>query len=160
IVIVGPADEEGVHVEMSGWRKVVLVGDRAGLAAARLVALAIAELAADLPGDAPARPVATIAAPAPSPTAPASPRSPARIAVALYRIEGGVNHTGGLAGGGAMVRAGWRLAAAPKTQVFGSFRVDAFANRVSVSVVGAPPSFASPRLAAAAGIGIGWDLGN
>jgi hypothetical protein len=31
---------------------------------------------------------------------------------------------------------------------------------VRVSVVGADPSFATPRLAAAVGIGIGWDLGS
>ena len=64
--------------------------------------------------------------------------------VAPYRLEGGVSHTGVLAGGGAMLRVGRRLAAAPKVQVFGSLRVDAFANRVSVSLVGAEPSFASP----------------
>src|SRR5580765_9057783 len=45
VVIVGPADDQGVHLQMGGRRKVVLVGDRAGLAAARLVALAMAELA-------------------------------------------------------------------------------------------------------------------
>jgi hypothetical protein len=78
--------------------------------------------------------------------------------VAPYRLEGGVSHTGVLAGGGAMLRVGRRLAAAPTVSVFGSLRVDAFANRVSVSVVGAEPSFATPRLAAAVGIGIGWDL--
>ena len=68
--------------------------------------------------------------------------------VAPYRLEGGVSHTGVLAGGGAMLRVGRRLAAAPKVQVFGSLRVDAFANRVSVSLPGAEPSFASPRVAA------------
>jgi len=31
---------------------------------------------------------------------------------------------------------------------------------VRVSVVGAEASFASPRLAAAVAVGVGWDLGN
>jgi hypothetical protein len=79
--------------------------------------------------------------------------------VAPYRIEGGVSHTGVLAGGGAMLRAGYRLASAPRVSVFGSFRVDAFANRVRVSLVGSEASFASPRLAVGVGVGVGWDLG-
>ena len=79
---------------------------------------------------------------------------------APYRLEGGVHHTGVLAGGGTMLRVGRRLAAAPKVQVFGLLRVDAFANRISVSVPGFEPSFASPRLAAAVGIGIAWDPGS
>ena len=254
VVIVGPADETGVHLRMGDRQTVVLVGARAGLAAARIVALAIAELAAEVPGGAsalqpePAPPAAdaaagrgppAIAAPAPSlpPRALAPHGSPARISVALgaskgmdviepltgtceadvtfalphfdvaaglgiwdvptrnagradeasfvagvvrasagwqsgpvqlllgpfvapYRLEGGVNHTGVLAGGGAMLRGGWRFAAAPRVQVFGSLRVDAFANRVRVSLVGAEPSFASPRLGVGVGVGVGWDLGN
>jgi hypothetical protein len=79
--------------------------------------------------------------------------------VASYRIEGGVNHTGVLAGVGAMLRVAHTFASAPKVSVFGSFRIDAFANRVSVSLVGAEPSFATPRLSAAIGVGVGWDLG-
>jgi len=59
-----------------------------------------------------------------------------------------------------MLRVGRRLAAAPKVQVFGSLRVDAFANRIRVSVPGFEPSFASPRLAAAVAIGIAWDPGS
>jgi len=245
VVIVGPADEAGVQVRMGDRRTVVVVGARAGLAAARIVALAIAELAADAPADAStAQPAAApapkapaaIAAAIPPPASP-PPRPPVTISVALggakgldaaepltgtceadvtlplsrfdvvgtlgvwevptrhaglpdeasfvagvvrasagwrsgpwqlllgpfvapYRLEGGVDHTGVLAGGGAMVRVGSRFAAAPKVQVFGSFRVDAFANRVRVSVVGAEASFASPRLAAGAAVGVGWDLGN
>jgi len=245
VVIVGPADEAGVQVRMGDRRTVVVVGARAGLAAARIVALAIAELAADAPADAStAQPAAApapkapaaIAAAIPPPASP-PPRPPVTISVALggakgldaaepltgtceadvtlplsrfdvvgtlgvwevptrhaglpdeasfvagvvrasagwrsgpwqlllgpfvapYRLEGGVDHTGVLAGGGAMVRVGSRFAAAPKVQVFGSFRVDAFANRVRVSVVGAEASFASPRLAAAVAVGVGWDLGN
>lgn len=80
--------------------------------------------------------------------------------VAPYRLEGGVSHAGVLAGGGATLRVARRLAAAPKVTVFGALRVDAFANRVSVSLVGAEPSFATPRVAAGVGIGIGWDLGS
>ena len=245
VVIVGPADEAGVQVRMGDRRTVVVVGARAGLAAARIVALAIAEFAADAPADAStAQPAAApapkapaaIAAAIPPPASP-PPRPPVTISVALggakgldaaepltgtceadvtlplsrfdvvgtlgvwevptrhaglpdeasfvagvvrasagwrsgpwqlllgpfvapYRLEGGVDHTGVLAGGGAMVRVGSRFAAAPKVQVFGSFRVDAFANRVRVSVVGAEASFASPRLAAAVAVGVGWDLGN
>ena len=245
VVIVGPADEAGVQVRMGDRRTVVVVGARAGLAAARIVALAIAEFAADAPADASsAQPAATtapkapvaIAAAIPPPASP-PPRPPVTISVALggskgldatepltgtceadvtlplsrfdvvgtlgvwdvptrhaglpdeasfvagvvrasagwrsgpwqlllgpfvapYRLEGGVDHTGVLAGGGAMVRVGRRFAAAPKVQMFGSFRVDAFANRVRVSVVGAEASFASPRLAAAVAVGVGWDLGN
>ena len=243
VVIVGPADEAGVQVRMGDRRTVVVVGARAGLAAARIVALAIAEFAADAPADAstaqPADAPTTsraIAAAIPPPASP-PPHPPARISVALggskgldatepltgtceadvtlplsrfdvvgtlgvwdvptrhaglpdeasfvagvvrasagwrsgpwqlllgpfvapYRLEGGVDHTGVLAGGGAMVRVGRRFAAAPKVQMFGSFRVDAFANRVRVSVVGAEASFASPRLAAAVAVGVGWDLGN
>src|SRR6185436_20175262 len=231
VVIVGPADEAGVQVRMGDRRTVVVVGARAGLAAARIVALAIAEFPADAPTTSRA-----IAAAIPPPASP-PPHPPARISVALggskgldatepltgtceadvtlplsrfdvvgtlgvwdvptrhaglpdeasfvagvvrasagwrsgpwqlllgpfvapYRLEGGVDHTGVLAGGGAMVRVGSRFAAAPKVQVFGSFRVDAFANRVRVSVVGAEASFASPRLAAAVAVGVGWDLGN
>jgi len=242
VVIVGPADEAGVQVRMGDRRTVVVVGARAGLAAARIVALAIAELAAEAPADAsteqPPEPQApsAIAAAIPPPAS-SPPRPPARISVALggskgldaaepftgtceadvtvplarfdvvgtlgvwdvptrhagladeasfvagvvrasagwrsgpwqlllgpfvapYRLEGGVDHTGVLAGGGAMVRVGSRFAAAPKVQVFGSFRVDAFANRVRVSAIGAEASFASPRLAAAVAVGVGWDLGN
>ena len=245
VVIVGPADEAGVQVRMGDRRTVVVVGARAGLAAARIVALAIAELAADAPADAStAQPAAApapkapaaIAAAIPPPASP-PPRPPVTISVALggakgldaaepltgtceadvtlplsrfdvvgtlgvwevptrhaglpdeasfvagvvraragwrsgpwqlllgpfvapYRLEGGVDHTGVLAGGGAMVRVGSRFAAAPKVQVFGSFRVDAFANRVRVSAIGAEASFASPRLAAAVAVGVGWDLGN
>jgi len=222
VVIVGPADEAGVQVRMGDRRTVVVVGARAGLAAARIVALAIAELAADAPADAStAQPAAApapkapaaIAAAIPPPASP-PPRPPVTISVALggakgldaaepltgtceadvtlplsrfdvvgtlgvwevptrhaglpdeasfvagvvrasagwrsgpwqlllgpfvapYRLEGGVDHTGVLAGGGAMVRVGSRFAAAPKVQVFGSFRVDAFANRVRVSAIGA-----------------------
>jgi hypothetical protein len=242
VVIVGPADAAGVQVRMGDRRTVVAVGARAGLAAARIVALAIAELAAEAPAHASTEQPSEAAAFPPPPAIaaaippPASP-PPARISIALggakgldasepftatceadvtvplsrfdvvgtlgvwdvptrhagladeasfvagvvragagwrsgpwqlllgpfvapYRLEGGVDHTGVLAGGGAMLRVGRRLAAAPKVQVFGSFRVDAFANRVRVSVVGAEASFASPRLAAGAAVGVGWDLGN
>src|SRR5262245_27128053 len=245
VVIVGPADEAGVQVRMGDRRTVVAVGARAGLAAARIVALAIAELAAEAPARASTeQPSAVAAPPAPRaiaaaipPPASAPPRPPARISVALggskgldaaerftgtceadvtiamsrfdgvgtlgvwdvptrhagladeasfvagvvrasagwrsgpwqlllgpfvapYRLEGGVDHTGVLAGGGAMLRVGRRFAAAPKVQVFGSFRVDAFANPVRVSVVGAEANFASPRLAAATAVDVGWDLEN
>jgi hypothetical protein len=80
--------------------------------------------------------------------------------VAPYRLEGGVSHVGVLVGGGAGLRLGWRLAASPNVTVFGALHVDAFANRVSVSLIGAAPSFASPRVAAGVGLGIGWDLGS
>jgi hypothetical protein len=240
VVIVGPADGAGVHLRLGDRGTVVPVGAHAGLEAARIVALAIAELAAEATDDAAARkgPPA-IAAPleAPPPPASVAPRPPPRISIAFgaskgmdasepftgtceadvtlplsrldlvgtlgvwdvptrhaglsdeasfaagvvragagwtsgplqlvvgpfvapYRLEGGVSHAGVLAGGGATLRAGWRLAAAPKVTVFGSLRVDAYANRVRVSLVGAEPSFASPRLAAGVGIGIGWDLGS
>ena len=239
VVIVGPADEAGVQVQMGERRKVVLVGARAGLAAARIVALAIAELAAEAserpparePDPARPRPDAAapngpraIAAPARATPPPvvAPPRPPARIAVALggskgldaaepltgtceadvtlplsrfdavgtlgvwdaptrnagradeasfvagvvrasvgwrsgpvqlvlgpfvapYRLEGGVAHTGVLAGGGAMLRVGRRLGAAPKVTVFGSFRVDAFANRGKFALPTARPARTSPR---------------
>jgi hypothetical protein len=252
VVMVGPADDAGVHVRMGARTTAVVVGARAGLAAARIVALAIAELAADAPdGASPPKPEPApptpdaaarkappaIAAPAAPPPAAPPPHPLPRISVTLgaskgmdasepftgtceadvtlplrhfdvvatlgiwdaptrnagradeasfvagvarasagwragplqlllgpfvapYRIEGGVNHTGVLAGGGAMLRAGHRLAAAPRVSVFGSVRVDAFVNRVSVSLVGSEPSFASPRLAAAVGVGVGWDLGS
>jgi len=253
VVIVGPTDEAGVQVGMGERRTVVVVGAHTGLAAARIVALAIAELAAEASDAHPAQksdpeaPVAhaaaanappVIAAPAATPLpVSAPPRPAALISVALgaakgidatepftgtceadvtlplgrfdvagtlgvwrvptrhagladeasfvagavrasaglrsgpvqlligpfvapYRIEGGVSHTGVLAGGGAMLRVGRKLGAAPKVHVFGSFRVDAFANRVSVSLVGAEPSFATPRLAGALGVGIAWDLGS
>ena len=241
IVIVGPADEAGVQLRMGERRTVVRVGAHAGRAAARIVALAIAELAAETtdsvgaPHPAPARPAAGAAA-APLP-APARSRPPVRISIALggskgldatepltgtceadatfplpsfdvvgtlgvwavptrdagrpdeasfvagvvrasvgwrsgplqllvgpvvapYRLEGGVSHVGVLAGGGATLRVGRRLDAAPKVTVFGALHVDVFANRVSVSLIGAEPSFATPRVAAGVGVGIGWDLGS
>jgi len=252
VVVVGPADGAGIQIRMGDRQAVVDVGARAGLAAARVVALAIAELVAEAPDGASTPPPApavpppesaprtaplAIAAPAAPPAASLPPGPPVRIAVAIggskgmdasepltwtceadatfpvrrlevmaglgvwdtptqhagqadeasfvalvvragagwrtgpvqlllgafaapYRLEGGVHHTGVLAGGGTMLRVGRRLAAAPKVQVFGSLRVDAFANRISVSVPGFEPSFASARLAAAVGIGIAWDPGS
>lgn len=258
VVVVGPADGTGIEIRMGDRQAVVDVGARAGLAAARIVALAIAELVAEAPDAAstpqptPATPAAparpppesaprtaplAIAAPATPPAASLPPGPPVRISVAIggskgmdasepltwtceadaafplrrfevmaglgvwdtptqhagqadeasfvalvvragagwrtgpvqlllgafaapYRLEGGVHNTGVLAGGGTMLRVGRRLAAAPKVQVFGSLRIDAFANRISVSVPGFEPSFASPRLAAAVGIGIAWDPGS
>jgi hypothetical protein len=243
VVIVEPADKGGVQLRIGERRAVVRVGERVGLAAARIVALAIAELAAGTtesavaPQPEPSRPAAATRAEAAPLPAVAPPRHPVRISIALggskgldatepltwvceadatvplprfdlvgtlgiwavptrnpgerdeasfvagvvragagwrsgplqlqlgpfvapYRLEGGVSHTGVLAGGGATLRVAWRLAAAPKVTVFGSLRVDAFANRVSVSLIGAEPSFATPRVAAGVGIGIGWDLGS
>lgn len=248
VVVVGPADGAGIQIRMGDRQAVVDVGARAGLAAARVVALAIAELVAEAPDassprarpppeSAPRTAPLAIAAPATPPAASLPPGPPVRISVAIggakgmdasepltwtceadaafplrrfevmaglgvwdtptqhagqadeasfvalvvragagwrtgpvqlllgafaapYRLEGGVHHTGVLAGGGTMLRVGRRLAAAPKVQVFGSLRVDAFANRISVSVPGFEPSFASPRLAAAVGIGIAWDPGS
>ena len=252
VVVVGPADGAGIQIQMGDRQAVVDVGARAGLAAARVVALAIAELVAEAPDGASTPPPApavpppesaprtaplAIAAPAAPPAASLPPGPPVRISVAIggskgmdasepltwtceadatfpvrrlevmaglgvwdtptqhagqadeasfvalvvragagwrtgpvqlllgafaapYRLEGGVHHTGVLAGGGTMLRVGRRLAAAQKVQVFGSLRVDAFANRISVSVPGFEPSFASARLAAAVGIGIAWDPGS
>ena len=251
VVIVGPAGDAGIPIRMGDRHAVVAVGARAGLAAARIVALAIAELAAEAPDQVSAAPpdpprpppgAATRKEPPPVATTAAAqtsphPAPPVQVSVALggakgtdasepftwtceadvtfplqrfdlvatlgvwdvptrragfpdeasfvagvvragagwrtgpvqlllgpfvapYRLEGGVADTGVLAGGGAAVRVGHRLAAAPKVSVFGSLRVDAFANRVRVSVPGMEPSFASPRLAAGVGIGIGWDLGS
>jgi hypothetical protein len=251
VVVVGPEEDAGILLQLGDQRAVVPVGGRSGLPAARIVALAIAELAAAAPDEPPpAEPeVATappegdkrdgppaIAVPA-APAPPAPPGPPARISIALggakgmtaaepltwtfegdvalplrafdlvaglgvwnvptrnagwtdeasffagvlragagwrggpaelvlgpfvapYRIEGAVQHTGVLAGGGAMLRMGWRLTTAAKVQLFGSLRVDAFANRVSVSVEGQDPSFVSPRLSVAGSIGVGWDLGS
>ena len=242
VVIVGPADEDGIQLRMGERRTVVRVGAHAGRAAARIVALAIAELAAETtdsaaaPRPARARPAAAAGTAAPL-RAHAPSRPPVRISVALgaakgldatepltgtcevdatfplppfdvvgtlgvwavparnagrpdeasfvagvvrasagwrsgplqlllgpfvapYRLEGGVSHVGALAGGGATLRVGRRLALAPKVTVFGALHVDVFVNRVSVSLIGAEPSLATPRVAASVGVGIGWDLGS
>jgi len=243
IVIVGPADEAGVQLRMGERRTVVRVGAHVGLAAARIVALAIAELAAETSTEAapprpePPRPAPVAQAEDAPPPALAPSRPPPRISIALgaskgmdatepftgtfeadatlplrhfdvvgtlgvwvaptrnpgrsdeasfvagvarasagwrsgplqlllgpfvapYRLEGGVSNVGVLAGGGATLRVGRRFAAAPKVTLFGSLHVDAFVNRVSVSLIGAEPSFATPRVAAGLGVGIGWDLGS
>jgi hypothetical protein len=80
--------------------------------------------------------------------------------VAPYRIEGPtIHHTGLLVGGGAMARIGYRFAVASNIEVFGSLRVDAFANRVHVASTSPEPTFATPRLATSFALGVGWDLG-
>ena len=58
-----------------------------------------------------------------------------------------------------MLRVGYRFAVASNIEVFGSLRVDAFANQVRLTTPGEYPSFETPRLAAAAAIGVAWDLG-
>src|SRR5581483_9604966 len=248
--------DRGVYLRAGARSAIVPVGTRVGLAAARVVALAIAELIADAdtagapapaPAPAPVPPAVPSASPvvaavpgvapppAPAPPAPAGPPAHVSLALegckgidavepltwgvaadvvwprrafdlaatlgvwdvpthhaglvdeasfvagvarvgagwhagavqllagpfaALYRLEGGVDHTGVLAGGGVVLRVARTLVPASKLQVFGSLRVDAFANRVRVSLVGSEPRFASPRVAGALGLGIGWDLGS
>jgi hypothetical protein len=79
--------------------------------------------------------------------------------VAPFRLEGPlVSHRGVLAGGGVMARAGWRPFTASSVELFGSLRVDVFANRVQVAAT-SPDGIATPRVAASLAIGIGWDLG-
>ena len=102
VVVVGPADGAGIQIRMGDWQAVVDVGARAGLAAARVVALAIAELvaeapdAASTPQPAPARPPESaprtaplaIAAPATPPAASLPPGPPVRISVAIGGSKG------------------------------------------------------------------------
>ena len=99
VVVVGPADGAGIQIRMGDRQAVVDVGARAGLAAARVVALAIAELvaeapdAASTPQPAPARPPPesaplAIAAPATPPAASLPPGPPVRISVAIGARRG------------------------------------------------------------------------
>ena len=256
LVTVGPVDEAGVQVRMGERETVVSIGAHSGLAAARVVALAIAEIAEEgLDGASDGAPAApsesappTVVAPPPTgppaiatpalpPGATPPPEAPVRLSIALgtakgtetfepfiwtceaavafprrgfdlvaglgvwgvptinagrpdevsfmagvvragagwrvgpvqvvlgpfvapYRLEGPlVSHTGLLAGGSVMARAGWRLFAGSNVEVFGSLRGDAFANRVGFAAYNSDPSFATPRVAASLAIGIGWDLG-
>jgi hypothetical protein len=82
LVTVGPVDEAGVLVRMGERQVVVSMGTHSGLAAARLVALAIAELAAEAPASAAEEP--TESAPpsvvAPPPPGPPSIATPAALA--------------------------------------------------------------------------------
>jgi hypothetical protein len=244
-VAVGPARSDGVAVRVGNKRGVVPIGDRAGAAAARVVALAIADLAADevipsppAPGPAPAPPPAAgpaaELAPPPSPRAPAVPMVPqlsstfeasrglgaaeplsfavladlvaaqgrllaggglgywqtptqragrpdeasfaavvARLwigerlgghvqalagpFVAPYRLGGPFARSGLLGGGGAMLRVTAPLG--PRFLIVGVLRVDGFIDRFAVSVGDASPSLATPRVAVALGLGLGWDLG-
>jgi len=79
-VVVGPASAGGVAVRAAGKTAVVRIGDRAGAAAARVVALAIADLAADeeIPPVAPALP--------PAPEAVLAPPRPARPALVVPQL--------------------------------------------------------------------------
>jgi hypothetical protein len=76
-----------------------------------------------------------------------------------YALEGdvGVGRTGVLAGGGAMLR--WTQPIGGAMRLLATLRVDAFANRFRVSVGEATPSLATPRVAVALAVGLGWDLG-
>ena len=56
-----------------------------------------------------------------------------------------------------MVRIG--IDVASNIEVFGSLRVDAFVNQVRIASSSEDPTFATPRVAASAAIGVGWDLG-
>ena len=253
LVTVGPVDEAGVQVRMGEREATVSIGAYSGLAAARVVALAIAEIAAEAPDSADAAPSEsappTVVAPPPTgPPSIATPSAlrpgatppqdaPVRLSIALgtakgtetfepfiwtceaaaafprrgfdlvaglgvwgvptinagrpdevsfmagvvragagwrvgpvqvvlgpfvapYRLEGPlVSHTGLLAGGSVMARAGWRPFAASNVEVFGSLRGDVFANRAAFAAYNSDPSFATPRVAASLALGIGWDLG-
>jgi hypothetical protein len=250
LVTVGPAGDDGIQLRMGDRQTVVAVGAHAGLEAARVVALQIAELAADASDEAdeadepeaPRAPPEVIAQTgAASIAAPASPvqavsastrlsvavgslkgyesaapftftgeadvaiprngfdliggvgvwdqpttnaggpdevsllagvvragvgwrRGPAQFVagpfVAPYRLEGPVlHHTGLLVGGGAMVRIGYRFPVASNIELFGSLRVDAFVNQVRIMNPTEDPTFVTPRLSAALGLGVAWDLG-
>jgi hypothetical protein len=76
-----------------------------------------------------------------------------------YALEGdaGVARNGVLAGGSAMLRFAQPVGGAMR--LLATLRIDAFANRFRVSVGDASPSLASPRIAVALAVGLGWDLG-
>jgi len=76
-----------------------------------------------------------------------------------YALEGesGVARNGVLAGGSAMLRYAPPVGSAMR--LLATLRIDAFANRFRVSVSDESPSLASPRIAVALAVGLGWDLG-
>jgi hypothetical protein len=76
---------------------------------------------------------------------------------APYALEGAFSRTGVLAGGGAMLR--YRQRIAGRVQLTAAVRADGFANRFRVSAGDASPSLATPRLALALDVGLGWELG-
>jgi hypothetical protein len=107
LVTVGPVDEAGVSVRMGEREAVVPIGAHSGLAAARVVALAIAEIAAEAPDDADAEasesaPPTVVAPPGSGPPSIATPAtlppgatSPQDV---LVRLSLAVGTTKGLEG--------------------------------------------------------------
>jgi len=106
LVTVGPMDEAGVSVRMGGREAVVPIGAHSGLAAARVVALAIAEIAAEAPDDADAEasesaPPTVVAPPGsgpPSIATPAAPPGATSPQEVLVRLSVAVGTTKGLEG--------------------------------------------------------------
>ena len=76
-----------------------------------------------------------------------------------YALDGeaGIARNGVLAGGSAMLRFAQPVGGAMR--LLATLRIDAFANRFRVAVGEASPSLASPRIAVALAVGLGWDLG-
>ena len=76
-----------------------------------------------------------------------------------YALDGdaGIARNGVLAGASAMLRFAQPVGGAMR--LLATLRVDAFANRFRVAVGDVSPSLASPRIAVALAVGLGWDLG-
>lgn len=79
----------------------------------------------------------------------------------LYTLDGdvdaGIARNGVLAGGSVMLRVAQPVGGAMR--LLATLRIDVFANRFRVAIGDATPSLASPRVAVALAVGLGWDLG-